>query len=143
MSTSTCEPLGYGRVKRKLPDYARADHRGPVANFLGMFSLGLGIAELFGGRLMTRATGVRNASLLRGYGAREIVSGLGILRSDQPTFWLWSRVFGDAIDLGTLAAFYARAGEKDRRRIVAAATAVAGVTVLDFLCASEHSCSNN
>lgn len=143
MSTRTCEPLGYGRVKTKLPDYVWADHRGSVASFLGLFSLGLGLTELLGGRLLSRATGVRNASLLRGYGAREIVSGLGILRSDQPTFWLWSRVFGDAIDIGTLAAFYARSNEQERQRIAKAAAAIAGVTVVDFLCASEHSRWNN
>lgn len=135
------EPLGYGRIKTTLPDYVRPEQKGSLTTFLGMFSLGLGLAEVLAARKMGKLTGVRNTTLLRSYGAREIVSGLGILRSDRPSYWVWSRVLGDAIDLGTLAAYYSRSGKKDQKRIVAAAVAVAGVTVADVVCATEHAYS--
>jgi hypothetical protein len=41
--------------------------------------------------------------LIRAYGAREILTGVGLLSQDDPVPWLWARVGGDALDLGTLA----------------------------------------
>ena len=136
--TSTTAPERTRRVKTELPRWARNPGSKPLATFLGLFSVGLGLAELLAPRTMARRTGVRHVGLLRGYGARELASGVGILGTDRPGFWLWSRVAGDAMDLATLAAAYAEGNSRDRGRAMMAAAAVAGVTVLDVLCAAEH-----
>jgi hypothetical protein len=139
--TTTAEQLGYGRVRTGLPPHLRDRDLSPrpLATFLGLFSLGLGLAEAVAPGRMSRLTGVPHRGLIRGYGMREMTSGVGILTSDRPAPWLWSRVAGDALDLATLAAAYAEARREDRTRILAAAGAVVGVTALDVLCACEHS----
>jgi hypothetical protein len=137
MHTATA-PEHNQRVKTSLPPGARNPGSKPLATFLGLFSIGLGLAELLRPRTVGKATGVHNRMLLRGYGVREIVSGVGILTTDRPAFWLWSRVAGDVIDLATLAAAYADGDSRDRARAVRAAVAVAPVAVLDVLCAAEH-----
>jgi hypothetical protein len=130
-------------VKTRLPDGVDNSAPRPLATFLGLFSIGLGVAESLAPGTMANVTGVRSPGLLRAYGLRETLSGLGILTSDRPVFWLWSRVAGDAIDLATLGAAYAEASADDRTKIVASAAAVVGVTALDVLCAVEHSRSHN
>lgn len=135
-------PEQMNRVKTHLPQKyldAEASSGGPLATFLGVFSLGLGLWEVLSPRTVGDATGVRMRGLLRGYGLREIAAGVGILTSRRPAPWLWARVAGDAVDLATLAAAYAAADEDDRPRAIAAAAAVAGVTALDIACALEHS----
>lgn len=72
---------------------------------LGLFSIGLGLAELLAPRAVSRATGMPGrTTLLRAYGLREIVSGIGLLSSRDPRPWLWARVAGDALDVSTLLA---------------------------------------
>src|SRR2546421_10646293 len=72
--------------------------------------------------------------LLATYGLREIGNGIGILVSDNPKPWIWGRVGGDALDIGTLAT-----GLTDKNphkeNVGLALAAVAGVTVLDVICA--------
>lgn len=137
MESATLAPR---RVKTSLPpEYRDFDHQAePLATFLGVFSLGLGLAEVLVPRRVADATGVRYPGLLRAYGVREIVSGLGILANRQPTMWLMSRVAGDLMDLATIGAAYAQARGDDRRRLVRAAVAVAGVAALDVACARAH-----
>ena len=109
-----------------------------LAIALGWFSIALGAAELMAPRQFARLIGAppgeRTARTLRGYGAREVGSGLAILMQPDEAKWLWSRVVGDALDLATLGA---AAGEddSDRRRLTMAAIAVAGVTALDIFAA--------
>ncbi|RAI57593.1 cyclase dehydrase [Roseicella frigidaeris] len=101
---------------------------------LGWFSLGLGLAEILAPHAFTRGFGLRgHERLIESYGAREIATGLGILASRDPTPWLWGRVAGDALDLGTLAVGLAGHG-RQRQRIGLAIAAVAGVAALDLLC---------
>ncbi len=130
-------------VKTRLPRGVDNSAPQPLATFLGLFSIGLGLAESLSPRGMAGVTGVRSPGLLRAYGLREMLSGLGILTNDRPAFWLWSRVAGDAVDLATLGAAYTEASADDRKKILASAAAVLGVTVLDILCAAEHSCSHD
>lgn len=106
-----------------------------LANGLGWFGIALGAAELFAPRQLGETIGIQDHSdTFQLMGLREIASGVGILSSQQPTGWVWSRVAGDAIDLSLLGA--ALSSERnDRKRITAAIAAVAGVTVLDVLCA--------
>lgn len=124
------------RGKRNGPKTRRAIG---LANMLGWFSIGLGVAELFGARSMTNALGMRGQSgTLRSYGMREIATGLGILAGRDPTPWIWGRVAGDVLDLATLAGNYDERSHK-RQRIMTAMASVAGVAALDLLCARELS----
>lgn len=138
MTTAT-QPQPARTIKTSLPDRAAGSGPQPLATFLALFSVGLGLSEALAPGTMARLTGVRKPGLLRAYGFREMLSGMGILKSEQPAFWLWSRVGGDAIDLATLAAAYSDATAEDRTRILGSAAAVLGVTALDVLCAVEHS----
>jgi hypothetical protein len=112
-----------------------------LAKFLGWFSLALGAAEVLAPRRMSRALGVfGRGGLVRGFGLREIASGVGILTSPAGSArrraFLWSRVFGDALDLLTLGA---AAKNSTRKGMVGAAAAnVAAVSALDVIAASKR-----
>lgn len=103
---------------------------------LGWFSLGLGATELAVPRALAKLIGVdhcgRTTTALRALGAREIVSGLGILMRPRRAGPLWSRVFGDAIDLSLLA-WAMRTKRTSTQRMVAALVSVLGVTALDVI----------
>ncbi|WP_437223928.1 hypothetical protein SH661x_003414 [Planctomicrobium sp. SH661] len=107
-----------------------------MARKLGWFSLALGAAELLAPRMISRATGVRNESLIAAYGLREIVCGIGILTTARPAGWMWARVAGDALDLATLGAACTNGTCQERQAAMTAATAVAGVTMADLVTAS-------
>jgi hypothetical protein len=57
------------------------------------------------------------------------------LRSPHAAAWMWGRVGGDALDLGTLA-MGLRRDNPQRENVGLALVAVAGVTALDVLCAT-------
>ena len=107
-----------------------------VARGLGWFSIGLGLAECLMPQTMARAVGLPGKeNMLRAFGVREILSGVGILMSQDPEPWVWSRVAGDAVDLGALSAGLRR----DNPHLVSSAVAmlaVAQVTAVDFACAT-------
>ena len=106
-----------------------------LAQGLGWFSIGLGVAELVAPGNLARFLGMEGRDeLIRSYGVREIVTGVGILSQDDPTPWLWGRVGGDALDLGTLAIGLGR-DNPQRMKVGLAIAAVAGVTALDVYCA--------
>jgi uncharacterized membrane protein len=120
-------------VARALKDL---DER-QIAQGLGWFSIGLGLAEIAAPETVARLIGVRNSHiLLRAFGLRELVSGIGILAGRRRSEWLWSRVVGDVMDLaflgGALGSDYA-----DRGKVAAATFAVGGVTALDVLCSQQ------
>lgn len=103
-----------------------------LARALGWFSIGLGITEITAPGTVARLAGIDGRhGLVRILGVREITQGLGILSRRKPVGWLWSRVFGDVIDLAVLGKA-AASPEANKGRIAAAAAAVTGVTVLDF-----------
>lgn len=126
------------QVKTRLPDEYHDPDSAPLATFLGLFSIGLGLAEVLYPHKVAARTGVPYPNLIRAFGVREIAAGVGLLSSKDPEPWLWGRVAGDVLDLATLAASYAQVGESGKRRAVQAAAAVAGVTLLDVLAACEH-----
>lgn len=105
-----------------------------LVQFLGWFSIALGVAELVAPQTMAKLTGLKHSSIFPVYGLREIACGIGILATNKPGGWLWARVAGDAMDLATLAA-----DNKQRTPALIAAAAVAGVTLLDVLSAQEQS----
>jgi L-ascorbate metabolism protein UlaG (beta-lactamase superfamily) len=112
-----------------------------MARALGWFSVGLGLAEVAAPKQLGKLIGVEGREgLLRALGLRELASGVGLLtapaRADQLSKWMWSRVGGDAVDLGLLGS--ALASNPKRRGSLAAATgAVAAVTALDIVCARQ------
>jgi hypothetical protein len=110
-----------------------------VAQGLGWFSIGLGVTELIAPGQLARFLGMEERTeLIRAYGAREIMTGIGILSQQDPTPWLWGRVAGDAVDLATLAPGL-RADNPSHRNVIVAVAAVAGVTMLDAVCAQRLS----
>jgi hypothetical protein len=120
--------------QKSLPSLQAAD---TLARGLGWFSIGLGAFELFGAKSLCRWLGTeQHETLVRAYGAREIATGIGILASRDPKPWVWGRVAGDALDLATLAAAMTERRAKTDR-VVFATAAVAGVTILDVICAES------
>lgn len=101
---------------------------------LGGFSLGLGLAEMLAPGALARTLGLRGGeSLLRGYGAREIFAGLLTL-SPNRRLGLWSRVAGDALDIGTLVPAVG-GGNPKRGNAGIALAMVLGITALDVIAA--------
>ncbi|HSV28408.1 MAG TPA: hypothetical protein VLL76_02585 [Candidatus Omnitrophota bacterium] len=104
-----------------------------LARGLGWFSVALGAAELTAPGAICRALGMPgHERLVQGYGVREIATGIALLRTGDPTPWIWGRVAGDALDLASLGAGTTR---ENAGRAVAAMGAVAAVTALDIDCA--------
>ena len=107
-----------------------------LAKPLGWFSIGLGLVEWFAPRQLALAHGRPDAEpLVRGFGAREIAAGVGILAAPgHPAGW-WARAAGDVLDIG--AAGMAAAQAKGKARLIALGTLafVAGALVVDVLVA--------
>jgi hypothetical protein len=103
---------------------------------IGLFSLGLGVAELVAPGKIAKTFGLEGKeALLRAYGAREIASGIGTL-SMNPQPALWSRVAGDVVDMATLA-FGTRSENQDAKRNTwMGVAAVAGIAALDAFAAT-------
>jgi uncharacterized membrane protein len=129
---STDQP--YGQARRDQEPKA-AD---PMAKALGVFSLGLGLAQLAAPRRMMNAIGVedtdRNRDTMLALGLREFASGVGILGPGHTAGWLQARVGGDIMDLALLIGAF-RSDEQNRSRLNMALAAVAGALVLDVVAA--------
>ena len=109
---------------------------GKLSHQLAYFSIALGALELFAAPKLTRLLGMRGKEdLVRAFGVREIVKGVGILSSSNPTPWLWGRVAGDALDLATLAAAYPN--NRKRTNVAIAIANVATVAMLDVMAAQQ------
>jgi predicted ATP-grasp superfamily ATP-dependent carboligase len=107
-----------------------------MARGLGWLSIGLGVCQLMAAGRIARFLGVENhEGLVRLYGAREIANGVGLLLSDDPKPWIYGRIAGDALDLGTLG--WAVETGREQGRAALAAGAVAGFTLLDVACARQ------
>ena len=107
------------------------------ARGLGLFSIALGLAQVAAPHRLERLLGVRNQqALLQAVGARELITGIGLLAQSKPIVWQWGRVAGDLMDVGLLAAGLRR---KTRypHRLAGAAGFVVAVGVLDLLCARQ------
>jgi hypothetical protein len=104
-----------------------------LARGLGWFSIALGAAELLMPRQVGRAAGLAGReTLLRSYGAREIATGIGLLVSRRPVWWMWARVAGDALDAATLS-------RGTRGRAGLSLGIVAAVAAADLACAAALS----
>jgi hypothetical protein len=118
-----------------LPGRSQSSHD-RVARGLGYLSIVLGVAEIVAPAAICRAAGVRRLeNVVRGYGAREIATGVAILGSHDPEPWIWTRVAGDLADIATVAAGAQWDAESKGRSTFALAT-LAAVTLIDLACAS-------
>ncbi len=110
-----------------------------VGHTLVLASMGLGLLELLLPKRVQNMAGVEKEyqnGLVRLLGLREISSGMLTYAFDPPHLGIWSRVLGDAMDLGLLARIFTL--KKAKKGRTAAATAfIAGVTALDVLTAVQ------
>ena len=106
-----------------------------VARFLGYASIAIGLIELVWANSLAMNLGLsRFEWLVRAYGVREVLTGVLILVSKDPTPWIWLRVIGDAIDGATLGWGYMRDPFK-MMSIAATFMAVTPVIIADVWCA--------
>src|SRR5687767_6518461 len=107
-----------------------------LARGLGWFSIALGAVEVLGGRSVARWLGMeQHEKLIRAYGVRDTRTGGGIPAAPEPTPSIWGRVAGHALHPATLGKGLTDPNA-ERDRVVMATGAVAGVTVLDVICAN-------
>jgi uncharacterized membrane protein len=111
-----------------------------LANALGWFSIGLGLAQVVVPANVARLAGTdpspRTLQLMRALGLREISSGIGILSGKRTDDWVRARVAGDMMDLALLGRLLL-SESSDRGKTLASTVAVAGVTALDMLAAAS------
>ena len=116
-----------------------------LARALGVFGVGLGLAQILAPDSVARAIGIDdddNRKMMRALGFRELASGVGLLTQQHPKPFAWGRVAGDAMDLAILGrAFTYR--RNDHNRLAAATAAVAGVTILDIIASQRLSRTGN
>ena len=109
-----------------------------LANFLGWFSIALGLAELFAPRRVGRMVGVEgDGSFVQAYGLRELLGGVGILAARQKAPWLWARVAGDVLDMATLAPGLYSIRRNRQFASGLAVVAVAAIALLDIYGAAQ------
>jgi hypothetical protein len=102
-----------------------------VACGLGWFSIALGVTEVLFPKAVAATLDARvSPGVVRMCGAREIVTGIGILLAWKRAPWVWARVAGDAVDIAAT-------------RRPAALAALAGVTALDVVTAAQLSREEN
>lgn len=113
-----------------------------LVDALGLFSLGLGTAQLVAPGAMNRLIGADDDPKSRAVqrwlgGAREFAAGTGIELRRKPEVWLWARVAGDVADLSMLGAVLSspKRSPGARRRAAIATAAVVGVTAADLVAA--------
>lgn len=120
---------------RGAPGRGARTRHDELARGLGWFSIALGLLELTAAHGLCRALGLDGReTLIRSYGVREVATGAAILMSHDPTPWILGRVGGDALDLATLVTGF-EGGNPRKANLAAATAAVAGVTLLDVVCA--------
>lgn len=101
---------------------------------LGLFSIALGLTELFAARRVTGALQAEgHEGLVKACGARELATGAALLAAPAVSTGVWARVAGDGMDLLGVGATLAR---KPRNLLGWGALGlVAGITALDVITA--------
>ncbi len=128
---------------QQLADEDRGTGGERTADFLGYFSLGLGLAEFLAPKVMNRVVGVKHpdaasVGAMRAMGLREIGHGVAILTNQHPEKAVWSRVAGDALDLALLGRTFANP-DNDRGRTLFATLNVLAVAAVDLMTARQLS----
>ena len=97
---------------------------------LGVFSLALGAAEIFGAKRIARALGQEeHDGLVKGFGYREIAAGVMVLRAPAHALGIWNRVAGDVMDI--VATSHAAKKSPGNRAAWGALAFVGGAALLD------------
>jgi hypothetical protein len=114
------------------------DHRARIYKGLslglGFFSLALGALEVLAPKQIAKALDAKgHETLIRSFGARELVAGAGLIQDPGHGVRMWNRVVGDVMDLSAL--HMARTNSPNNRNIWAAIAVVAAVTTLDAITA--------
>ena len=104
---------------------------------LGLFSIGLGLAEVIAPGRLARLLGLEGSRAARNtlfaFGLRELAAGGMLLRGPAVSTNVWNRVIGDAMDAGALGLAFTRS---NRKGAVAGALAfVGGAMAADWLAA--------
>ena len=103
---------------------------------IGLFSLGLGVAELIAPGKITRTFGLEGKeNLIRAFGAREIAGGIGTL-SINPQPALWARFAGDVMDAATVALGTRSDDDEKKRNAWIGVGAAVGFAALDAFAAT-------
>jgi uncharacterized membrane protein len=146
--TSATHTYGPGSAEEQWREGngGRSDDGERLARALGVFSVGLGLAQILAPHGVARAIGIdddnENRKTMRAVGFREIATGVGLLTRRRPAPFAWGRVTGDVMDLAMLGrAFNSR--RNDHNRLAAATAAVAGVTILDIITSQRLSRAGN
>lgn len=141
------DPARYGGLeqrRRSGPGSLNDSER--LAQLLGWFSIGLGLAQIASPRGVSRMIGFpgsdENRKTMQTIGVRELTSGVGILTQSRPAGWVWGRVAGDVMDLALLGRGL-NVSHTNRNRVAAATAAVVGVALLDLLTSSQLSRQSN
>lgn len=141
--TPTRSAAGRARAMRRAAgamSYGVRDGAERRANGLGWFSLGLGLTALLAPRRLAMIAGIADdasaRNLTRMIGAREILSGLGILSGTRPAAWLWARVIGDVVDLALLGRSLGMR-KANRPKLLRSMASVAGILLLDGVTAVQ------
>ena len=102
---------------------------------LGLFSIALGLVEIAGARRIARVLEAEGhgEGVLKGFGAREIVAGIGLLQAPAHSGRMWNRVAGDGLDLAALG--YQATKAPKNKAVWGAIAFVIGATVADVLVA--------
>lgn len=108
-----------------------------VARGLGWFSIGLGLVEMLAPRPLATVLGTPNTGLIRVFGLRNFVAGVGVLALNKPTApWLWARAGGDTLDIAALIMTYQN--NPETQKVVGFSVAnVLAITALDVWCAQQ------
>jgi hypothetical protein len=106
---------------------------GRHAKRLGWLSLALGLPAVAAPHTLGRLIGTGTGNgVLQAVGVRELIAAAGLLaQPQQATPWLWSRVGGDAMDIGLLLRALWN-NPKQRHRIAGVTGAVIAIAILDW-----------
>lgn len=131
------------RALNTAADVHRETGSDRMARGLGVLSLALGALEVTAANSLARMLGIRGQeNFIRMCGVREIAQGAAILSSRDPTPWIWARVAGDVMDIGTLVIEHYAAEPSKRRNVTMALGSVLGITALDVMNARQLSAEN-
>lgn len=138
-------PMNMRQVRRAITNAEREGmpkiNFDTIARSLVWVSLGLGLMEVIMPKRIQRFVGIKRgdySGLIRMMGVREILHALLIFTQGRPHLGVWSRVAGDALDLGLLGAAFTSPKVKTRdNRMMAVGASLLGVTAVDALVASQ------
>ena len=107
-----------------------------LAKPLGWFSLALGATELLAPRRIAAAHGApEGENVVRGFGAREIAAGIGVLAKPRSSVPLLARAAGDVLDIGAAGLAVRKARGSKRNMALISLGTVVGFLALDLLVA--------